>query len=119
VRLVQSLTTGIAWWSVSGELTAAGMVAGRAGAQGGGQPAEVVTGRNLGRRIDRGRSSLEDTFSPRNLHKESLKYFSNYSAVPGALSRNPYSNSENVNLAGLSKMRFPIITELPLILFCS
>ena len=34
-----------------------------------------------------------------NLHKESLKYFSNYSAVPGALSRSPYFNSENVNLA--------------------
>ena len=49
-----------------------------------------------------------------NLHKESLKYFSNYSAVR----RNPYSNSENVNLAGLSKMRFPIITELPLNLNC-
>ena len=72
MRLVQSLATGIAWWSVSGELTAAGMVAGRAGAQGGAQPAEVATWRDHGRRIDHGRSRLEDTLSPGNLSKESL-----------------------------------------------
>ena len=62
---------------VSGELMAAGMVAGRTGAQGGDQPARVVTGRYLGRRIDRGRSRLEDTLSSGNLSKESLFSFTN------------------------------------------